>query len=255
MFKILKFLKYDLKGDYKKILGTIIAMIVFDLILITLPYSSKLGKESAIGLIIFLNNAAIVAEVIIGVSLLYKYTSKSRGYLFFTVPQPGYKILASRIISALIEIIVVTAAAVIMCILSGVKFYGYNNVVSGVKKSGFTFTILLEIIISCIIIYSIFLNVVYFSIILSKTAFRNKKTGDIGAFIIFIIISVLSSFLQYKLDKTLPARIDIGEAGVKFNINGSIMRGTGIAGIIFQVILFIVLFVTSARLIDRKMDI
>ena len=108
-----------------------------------------------------------------------------------------------------------------------------------------------------------FLTTIYFCMVIGKVALKGKKIGKVGSFVIFILLSMLISWLSFKLITVLPQTLnlsnfsisnssnllnsDFSVSGGEFNIN--------IAQTIFNIITFIVLFISTSYLIDKKLDL
>lgn len=99
MFKLIK---YELRGNLLTILGICITVMIVNLLLLT--RRASWGTNVTSGLSVFLSIAAITIIFISALNLMSKYLHSDVGYLLFTLPQSGTKIILSKLITAIIQI-------------------------------------------------------------------------------------------------------------------------------------------------------
>ncbi|MBW9151998.1 hypothetical protein [Clostridium estertheticum] len=250
MFKLLK---YELRANFLTIMGSCIVVIIANLLL--------MAKKSSWGnAVVGLSGCLIIATIIVifisSLNIMSKYLHNDTGYLLFTLPQSGMSIITSRLLASLIQISIIVAVSFLMSYLTltdKIDFSFLANIKPG---------LILFIIINYIggIIY--FLTIIYFCMVIGKIALKGKKLGKIGSFVIFIILSIVISWLSTKITNLLPQNLNLSD----FSINTTSVLDFGttasdaafninIAGAIFDIIVFIGLFMSTSYLIDKKLDL
>ena len=186
-----------------------------------------------------------------------KYLYEDSGYLLFTLPQSGNSIMASRLLTALIQTSIVGFVCVLMF---------YLTIAPNVDLR-FLNEVKLSVILSTLIqyIWSIFssLTLIYFSMIIGKVALKGKKLGKIGSFIIFILLSSIIGFLSFKINTIFPQTFNLVDFSLIGNYKVSTLDFTAssaaanvnIASTIFDIITFAIFFISSSYLIDKKLDL
>lgn len=248
--------KYELKSYYKDLIIMLGVIIVLNLLLLT-RIDNWQGGFFLSGLIFF---AAMVVVFIWNIRLFIRDMYEDSGYLLFTIPQKGYSILGAKLITTVIQVAMVGLVAGIFGLIharSVVDFkemfpYLVNNV-----NIGF---IIVSVVVS-ILEYVYFLLSIYLSIALSKVAIRKKKMGKIGAFVIFIILSLVTGKITELLTSTFPQVFNINI----FTAQGELNLGLGIgnmaptvpvsiAAAAFNIVLFIAMYLATAYILENKVD-
>ncbi|MBZ9608776.1 hypothetical protein G9F73_013260 [Clostridium estertheticum] len=252
MFKLIK---YELRSTFLTIIGVCISGIIANLFLMT--KKDTWDGNTVMGLSTCLIIGAIIVIFISSLKIMSKYLHGDSGYLLFTLPQSGVSIMASRLITALIQISIVVFVSLLM----------FNLTVTGKIDLSFFKDIKLGIILFFIIqyiwiiVYS--LTCIYFCMVIGKVALKGKKLGKIGSFIIFIILSVAIGWLSTKITTQFPQTINLSNFSINttnnilnsdFTVSGGAFN-INIADTIFQIITFVGLFITSTYLIDKKLDL
>ncbi|MBC8060650.1 MAG: hypothetical protein H7Y18_08285 [Clostridiaceae bacterium] len=249
---MLKLIKYELRGNLLTILGICITVMVANLLLITRKAAWE--TDVIIGASICLSIVAITIIFISALNLMSKYLYNDTGYLLFTLPQSGMKIMLSKLLTALIQItlvIVVTSLGVCFTLGSPLDFSFFNYItVKGILV--FTF-IYIWMTISL-------LSFIYFSMVMGKVALRNKKLGKIGSFIIFILLSVALFWIESKLTGIFPQTINFDISSLFKNsdlINNNLdsISKITISNLIFEILTFAAIFIGTTYMIDNKLDL
>jgi ABC-2 type transport system permease protein len=248
---MLKLIKYELRGNLFIIIGICISIIVGNFMLLTRKgvwNASTLHVLS--GLIAF---SGMVVIFIYSVNIMSKYLHNDSGYLLFTLPQSGVSIIASRLITGIIQITGIgIVAAVVTYLCSGTKI-----------DFSFLHHINLRMMIFSIIsyLYSMvyLLILIYFSMIIGKAALRSRKLGKIGSFLVFIILIVGITWISVKIDRLFPQTFDLGKI-LNTNISGiygsiDFSYRMNIANTIFGLLLFGGLFSSSSYLLEKRVDL
>lgn len=252
MFKLIK---YEFKANFKEFIGILISIIIANLLLLTRrgvwEYSLIMGISITIAIV------AIVIIFLVSIKFMSRYMYEDTGYLLLTLPQSGYSILGSRLIIGLLETVAVGIVAYLFIDMNLSYDYRIKTIIS---ESVTMKTLILSAVISCIR-YIYMMTMIYFSIVAGKVAFRNKKIGKFGSFIVFIIISILDGYVGTKIQNAFPKEITMGKFmnGITYNINKiesvNEMFSTNIAATTFEVIIFAALFFGTVYLIDNKVDL
>ncbi|MBU3159698.1 hypothetical protein KPL37_08040 [Clostridium frigoris] len=248
MFKLVK---YELRANFLTIIGICITVIIASLLLMTKKGTWTIAVPA---LSACFTIGSMIVIFIVSLKILSQYLYGDSGYLLFTLPQSGTSIMASRLIAALIQISIVGIVTILMLYLTVTEKIDFSFL-KDIKASE-----MIEYIISYIWMIISSLTIIYFCMIIGKVALKGKKIGKVGSFIIFIIISSLISWLSFKLMTILPQTLNLSNFTIT---NGNVMNfGTSsaaftvnIAQTIFDIIVFIGLFMTSSYLIDKKLDL
>lgn len=272
-----KFIKYEIKGTYKYILGVLTLV----LILITglYGYMSKTKGMSTLGnmfvslsVLILFGTALITLFYIVG--SFRKELHEDRGYLTFTLPLTGNQIVGSKLIVALMWFallgVVIAAYNIIMVLSFSPVEINISEILSAIGEVVSGRTILFAILTSVFGGVNMLL-LIYFSMALSRVTFRNKKIGGLW-FVIFLVLSGLLTYIQYKIGTLLPYYMDLNTFSIgnmntltdKFmmEFNNGIMVSANmnmltmnIAASIFGIVSTIGLFVGTGYLIEKRIDL
>jgi len=252
MFKLIK---YELRSTGLTILGICITVIVANLLLMTKKGSWNIAAVT--GLSICLTIGAIIVIFISSLKIMSKYLHGDEGYLLFTLPQSGTSILASRLLTALIQTSIVVFVCILMfnLIVPEEIYYSFLKALTPSQIFAFIFGYIWSIISS--------LTFIYFCMVIGKVALKGKKLGKIGSFIIFIILTVVISWITFKLEALFPQTLNLGGSSIANNFKTSnssfqIFGGEfniNIASTIFDIISFAGFFITTSFLIDKKLDL
>jgi len=253
MFKLIK---YELRATFLTIIGICTTVIIANLFLMT--KKNSWNSETVIGLSGCLIIGAIIVIFISSLKIMSKYLHEDSGYLLFTLPQSGKSILTSRLITALIQISIVVLVSFLMSYLTLTDEISFSSFFENIK-----FNLAIYYLISYIWMIVSSLTIIYFCMIMGKVALKGKKIGKVGTFIIFIILSMVISWLSFKLITVLPQTLNLSDFSINTNYNAldtALSTSSGgfiinIAQTIFNIIIFIGLFISSSFLIDRKLDL
>ncbi|WP_350346441.1 hypothetical protein ABR335_01915 [Heyndrickxia faecalis] len=276
---MLKYVKYEIRGTYKFILG--ILALVFILLTSMYAYSNKEGSlfHSAqifmsIGVMLLFGAALIAFLYIVG--SFRKELYEDSGYLTFTLPLTGNQILGSKLIAALFWFMVLGIGVVLFNFLMVMIFSPFHidhisKLFSAISK---VLSIKACIYMTLSMVFSVVsvLLLIYFSMALSKVTFRHKKIGGLW-FVVFIILSGVFGYIDAEISQWIPYYLDLStfhvetpasyhdllqmhyhSAGLHFNaIAGS--AATNIASFVYHLALMIALFLGTGYLIEKKIDL
>lgn len=272
---MLKYMKYEIKGSYKYILG-ILALVM---ILITGLYSyvSNVKEGSAAGnifiaLSIMILFGTALATFLFIVGSFRKELYEDRGYLTFTLPLTGNQIVGSKLIVALLWFFILAIVIALYNVLMAFSFSPFELNLLDLFTEITQNVSVLEI--AYMLVTTVFSGVnmlilIYFSMALSKVTFRHKRIGALW-FVIFLILSGILGYGQMMISELLPYYLDletfsieamtddsynmnIENNGFSFGVNPSIT--TNLAGSLYIIILTVALFLGTGHLIEKKIDL
>jgi hypothetical protein len=252
---MINLIRYELKGYAKDFIITFGIIFILNILLYT-----RIGvwEEPSIGVASYMISFAVMIGVFIwNITLFTRDMYNDSGYLLFTLPETGYSILGSKILTSLIQNIIVGVVAVFFNFIVFTRILpNWKEILSktlGVLNPG----LVLFAIMSSIIYFLYFLTTIYFSISLSKVAIRNKKFGKLSAFIIFVVLSIVVGELTSTIMKVFPEDFTINIISAKSQLLMQSMHGIeiNIASIIFNAILFVVLFLATSFILENKIDL
>lgn len=275
-----KYIKYEIKGTYKVILGIIAVVLIISTVLYN--HMDK-GKTSfMLGPFMLMFGAFLVTFLYI-VNSFKKELYEDRGYLTFTLPLTGKQIVGAKMIVALMWFILLGIIGTLYIFFMIMKMTKPGVVLgevvmefSSLNSIGFLREILI-IFISNFIIWIMTLTLVYFSMTLSRVTFRSRKIGGMW-FIIFLVLNIIVGYIGVKIVQVFPYYLDlttfklvnqsIVERYLEFSsfeymsFNGSsmIMSGGGksfinIASTIYMTIIIIFAFLSTGYILENKVDL
>ncbi|MBU3182001.1 hypothetical protein [Clostridium psychrophilum] len=250
MFKLVK---YELRANFLTIVGICITVIIANLLIMTKKGTWNIAVPA---LSTCLTIGAVIVIFIASLKIMSKYLYEDSGYLLFTLPQSGMSIIASRLITSLIQISIVFLVAGIM---------SYLAVTDKIDFSFFKDIKISQVIyylISYIYMIVSFLSIVYFCMVIGKVALKGKKLGKIGSFIIFIAVSMVIGWISLKLSTLFPQTLNLNNFSIssKDILNSDFSSSGGassmnIASGLFDILTFVGFFISTSYLIDNKLDL
>ena len=280
-----RYIKYEIKGSYKFILGVLALVLILTTGIYT--YANNTDGGSALGgafigissLVIF---GTLLTTFIYIVGSFRKELYEDRGYLTFTLPLTGHEILGAKLITA-----------IIWFALLGIVIIGYNIIMTMnldiVKQSldgmEMTIRVLPDIfnrgmVISLILMFLggiSTLILIYLSMAIGRVTLRNKKIGGFW-FVIFLIISAIVGYGQAKIIASMPYYLDLNTFKIvsyesfinaieysnvnffQFN-DAALLTGNGsqyilnIAGFIYLIGIIVINFLLTGYIIENKIDL
>ena len=201
-----KLIKYELKGNYKIFCSLFTIIILLQGLFLTRIGHWKSG--SIMGMTVLVNIVLFITILIFIEKSFANEIYEDRGYLTFTLPVSGYKVLGSKIIVGLLWLLI-----------SGfISFISFKTIINGLSGED-----LIKIITSSVnikqfvllgIIYAIVLLImllltIYFSITLTRVAYKGKKISGFIGFIVFIVLNFVISYISYKVGDIFPHEMKI----------------------------------------------
>lgn len=281
-----KFMKYEIKGTYKFILG-IIAILIIASTIIQLNISKEikfasgpLGSTNGINgfqiLLIITSILVIFGAFLIAffyiIGSFKKELYEDRGYLTFTLPLTGNQILGAKLIVALLWFTALGISIVLYNFVLAMIIFGSNWMDIGKELFKMVNSGMLSLGIVSGLSSILTLILIYFSIALSRVSFKNKKIGGLW-FVIFLILNALSAYLVLQISELIPYFLNLKtfkilhyyEIGILPNVNngiGNIMilgnnyeAYINIIGNLSQLAMSVGAFLATGYLIEKKVDI
>ena len=244
--------------------GMLLAVVVVCTVLANLFVGIRYGE---IQIAAFLSVAWIGLAILLVVDIILMYSrdlNSTEGYMVFMTPNSGYKILASKVVTAIIE------GFAILVFYSAIIFINYKIFFNGdisftdiELPLGFSlahFTVFLAIALILIIQ---FILTIFTALTVRKSLLANVKFGGLLSFVVFIILNIIIT----KFYELISNILSIADANV-FNI--TMESEYGISGAIVPVgelitqmapIIGITLFTTavlavvSGYLLEKKINL
>ena len=253
-------IKYELKSYFKELTILVGTVVFLNLILLT-----RVGVWPREAITAFTFLIAFVSSIVIfiwNISLYNRDMYGNTGYLMFTLPQKGYSILTSKLLSSLIQMVSVNVISLIFIIWNVSKINDFAQIFKIAKESLNSSAIILGMV-STFYQYIYLLIFIYFCITISKVAIRNKKTGKLGAFVLFVLISIVFGKLGSWISELFPYSINIKiitdqafqQLSQYANLTVTPNLPFNIAYCIFNIITFIGFFIATSYLLEHKMDL
>lgn len=281
-----KYMKYEIKGSYKFILGILAIVIIASTFIQMNVKSTMLGldqptsmgnsmtgfKAFTMGMSVLIIFGAFLTAFFHIVGSFKKELYEDRGYLTFTLPLSGNQIVGAKLIVATLWFIVLGATIILYNLLLSLILYGGDwlgvakELLSMVNAGGISLGILSGI--SSILT----LILIYFSIALSKVSFKNKKLGGLW-FIVFLILNGIAGYITLKLSSIAPYYLNLNGFEIlphyQLDILSGFDRGMGnlmiignnfdayinIVGLLSQIVMGIGTFLGTGYLIEKKIDL
>jgi ABC-2 type transport system permease protein len=250
---MLNIIKYDLKGNFKELLIIIGSIIFLNIILIT--RINALPKEGIIGFSIMITSIASIIIFLFNINLLSKDIYSDNSYLLFTLPERGYSILTAKLITAIIQFFIVFGIASIFNFIYIIKLG--DTLMLLTLREIFNFRNIFFSVIICMLFNIEFLTHVFFSITASKMALKKNKLGKLGAFGIFVAISLITGKISMQLEEKIPKEISLtifSKQNYFTNVNFPDLK-LNLASLIFEIFIFIILYIGTCYILENKMDL
>lgn len=283
-----KFMKYEIRGSYKFILGVIAVLIIastiiqYNIFRTTDRFADRFQFGGIRAFTLFISFLVIFGAfltVFIHIVGLFKNELyENRGYLTFTLPLTGNQILGAKVLVGVILYALIGIAIFLYNFLLATIFYGgelfqiTKEVLSYIEVRKF-FTLIIFSIIEFLKTTFLILVLVYLSIALSKVSIKNRKVGGLW-FVIFLILNVLIGYITTKIGTIFPYYLDIANLKIynQYDIYSSLKNvsissvqlltlGINLSGYInifksLAELIFIILgFLATGHLIEKRIDL
>lgn len=188
-------IKYEFIKKYKLILIVLIASAALNVFMIT---------RGAAGSTLFLASFPMVMSILYIVDIIKLYSddlNKKSGYMLFMTPNSGYKIIISKITTAILEglgilllyfiFIIINGAYIIFLSGADIHFTEIFNVVNNLLSGsiGFNLGHIFMFLLSGLLFLISFLTTTYTAMTIRKSIFSEVKFGGVLSFIIFLMLN------------------------------------------------------------------
>ena len=266
MFKLLK---YELKARNKIIFATCIALILANLFALIsfkwggLMSSSKglsfsgdadLNFTSGIAMLmaIGVNLISVVVAIVMAIRILLKDIFSDSGKLLLTLPKKGYTLVGAKLVSAAGEFLIYFSIILVFAALHVTKIVQASEAAMG--KSLYLMNDLIYIAVLTLITYVLFIVLAYFSIILIRSIIKKKTLATVLALVIFIVLNSAFGAIGRLIKDAIPVYIELQKLAVESSASASITQ-TSITGLVFKIAVAAILFIISANIIEKKVEI
>lgn len=194
---MLNLIKYEFIRKYKLIAGTIITALALNVFLITRGLG---GSATFLVLLPLVLSVLFIADI---VKMYSDDLNNKTGYMLFMTPNSGYKIISSKLLTAVIEgfgllliyflFFLLNAIYIVVSLGEAVDFANIisiiNNIFSGSLIFNFNLVHLFIFLLTVLVFIIAFITTIYTSITIRKSLFSEIKFGGLLSFIIFIFIN------------------------------------------------------------------
>lgn len=199
---MLNLIKYEFIRKYKLFIITIISSLALNLYLLT---------KGAAGSTLFIAIFPIVIAILYIVDIIKMYSddlNKKSGFMLFMTPNSGYKIIISKLITAVLEGLTILLIYFVIILLNGAYiiystgmdlnlseiFILVNNLFTG--NFGFSIYHVFVFLMAAMIFLIGFLTTVYTAMTIRKSIFSEVKFGGALSFVIFLMINWAISYIS-----------------------------------------------------------
>jgi len=260
MFKIIK---YDFIRKYKLLLITIISSVLLNIFLVV-----KVGVSGSISFLAFFPMAMIFLYIADIIKMYSDDLNKKSGYMLFMTSNSGYKIIVSKVITAILEGLSILFLYMIFIIINSIYIsaaHGFelnvdiaevinavNLVLSG--KLGFNLGHVFVFLLTAFVVAISFIMTAYTAITIRKSLFSEIKLGGFLSFVIFVGLNWATSFTSGKLMSALSPYY---ENTINF---GSRISATELVMVLLPVMILsaiesVIMIIGSGYLLEKKINL
>lgn len=252
-------IKYEFLRKYKLILMTVVSALIINLFLLTRGVSG-----SSIFLVFF----PLILSILYISDIIRMYgddLNKKSGYMLFMTPNSGYKIIVSKLITAVFEGLAILLLYFVFILLNGAYiiyvsgdyinfdevFRAINMLLSG--SLGFNLGHVFALLFTALVFIIGFIVTAYTAMTIRKSIFSENKFGGLLSFIIFIGLNWIISYTSGKLFSVLSPYYD-----TYTNLNS--VSASELVVILFpliavSIIQSILLTICSGYLLEKKINL
>lgn len=255
---MLKLIKYEFMRKDKVIMVFIISLIINLFMVLKLQTE---GSAMFIGLFPLISMTLYIVDII---SMYSRDLNNKSGYMLFMTPNSGYKIIVSKLITAILEGLFILLFYFIIILINGIymgSFYNinYNEVISFINMilSGyFRFNLghVFVFLITALVFILNFILSAYTAITIRKSIFSEIKFAGFLSFIIFIAINWFTSFTAKKLIPMLNPYFE-SLTQVQGNLTATQLVYVFLPLMIVLIIQCAIMTVASGYLLEKKINL
>lgn len=255
---MLKFIKYDIKGSLKTLLGFLFGGMIAS-IFVQININSKLLRAqnfnyvkdviAAVGVLVAA--ITVISFIVYAINSFNREINSDTGYLTFQTPQKMWKMVASKLIVmgvwSLIYLLVGFYINIILTnLLQSGSFRGvmeYSNLISNDMFYIFTTDIVMV------------LSLIYLSLSISKTTIKYKKLSWMWILILVVLIAA-TSYLKSYIFRLRPNELLPGQALVIYPFYGLELKdGDKIYYMLVNLLFTVVNVYATGLILDKKINL
>lgn len=255
---MLKFIKYDIKGSLKTLLGFLFGGMIAS-IFVQININSKLLRAqnfnyvkdviAAVGVLVAA--ITVISFIVYAINSFNREINSDTGYLTFQTPQKMWKMVASKLIVmgvwSLIYLLVGFYINIILTnLLQSGSFRGvleYSNLISNDMFYIFTTDIVMV------------LSLIYLSLSISKTTIKYKKLSWMWILILVVLIAA-TSYLKSYIFRLRPNELLPGQALVIYPFYGLELKdGDQIYYMLINLGLTVIDVFATGLILDKKINL
>lgn len=254
---MLKFIKYDIKGSLKTLLGFLFGGIIAS-IFVQINVNSKLLRAenfnyikdviAAVGVLVAA--ITVISFIVYAINSFNREINSDTGYLTFQTPEKMWKMVASKLIVmgawSFIYIVVGIYFNILLSIIIEGGMTSTNFDYSEVISSEFFYILITDIIMT--------LSLIYLSLSISKTTIKYKKLNWIWIVILIVFIVAYSYIKSYifslRLSELLP-----GQVLLYYPLGVELKDGDQIYYMLMNLIFTIVNVSATGMILDKRINL
>lgn len=255
---MLKFIKYDIKGSLKTLLGFLFGGMIAS-IFVQININSKLLRAqnfnyvkdviAAVGVLVAA--ITVISFIVYAINSFNREINSDTGYLTFQTPQKMWKMVASKLIVmgvwSLIYLLVGFYINIILTnLLQSGSFRGvmeYSNLISNDMFYIFTTDIVMV------------LSLIYLSLSISKTTIKYKKLSWMWILILVVLIAA-TSYLKSYIFRLRPNELLPGQALVIYPFYGLELKdGDQLYYMLINLGLTVIDIFATGLILDKKINL
>lgn len=254
---MLKFIKYDIKGSIKTILGFLFGGIIASIFVQINVNSKHLRAENfnyikdviaAVGVLVAA--ITVISFIVYAINSFNREINSDTGYLTFQTPEKMWKMVASKLIVmgawSFIYIVVGIYFNILLSIIIEGGMTSTNFDYSEVISSEFFYILITDIIMT--------LSLIYLSLSISKTTIKYKKLNWMWIVILIVFIVAYSYIKSYifslRLSELLP-----GQVLLYYPLGVELKDGDQIYYMLMNLIFTIVNVSATGMILDKRINL
>ena len=256
---MIKFLKYEFRGNFKTLLGFLLAGIFGSVALQNIIYN--LDNRKLLGsmlpiitilmfVIIIMLVVLVISFIVYSIRMFSNELNEPRGYLTFSVPQPKIYMVLSKItvvfVWSFIYIMVGLMVNIFLLdVLAGMPKAIISQFFENIGET-------IQAVIGTCFNIAAFISICYLAISMSKVTFNNKKLGMLWI-IFLIVLMVIYARLQIFVFEGLGIKTDSYNP---YTINSQSIDLVGnYMNYIFNLIVIAITSFINSWILDKKLNL
>lgn len=285
-------MKYEIKGNYRFILGILAIIIIASTIIQAniLKESKRVYVTTSGDSFSLMNFLLIIAIFVMFAAFLVAFFRiigsfknelyEDRGYLTFSLPLTGNQILGAKLVVAVLWIVILALVMglynlILSTLLFDLDWFMLKEVIAntiGFDNMGIIMRAMpVHLIFSGAIPLFGTLIFIFLSMALGRVSIRNRKIGGLW-FIIFIIISVTANYFIIRVANASPLWFDLENfrftsmaahwmnpsISLSHNVMmevTSVFTHISLSRVLMEILIYTAAFISTGYLIEKKIDL